>query len=81
MDETNKTYASFIKHQNAIIERLHAENMDLRKASREQDNLNLAHQNFDELLRNCYFNALSKGPKHQASERGQMRTYMLISVQ
>ncbi|KAI7774986.1 hypothetical protein LA080_007498 [Diaporthe eres] len=59
LDETSKTYASFIKDQNAIIERLHAENLALKlKASREHETLNLAHQIFDELLRNRDFNLM-----------------------
>lgn len=65
-----KTFASFIKDQNAIIERLHEENLALKlKASREQDPLNLAHQIFDELLRNRDFNLMSKFPKQDHKEK------------
>lgn len=70
LDETSKTYASFIKDQNAIIERLHAENLALKlKASREHDTLNLAHQIFDELLRNRDFNLMGERPRQKHKER------------
>lgn len=70
LNETSKTYASFIKDQKATIERLHAENLALKlKASREHDTLNLAHQIFDELLRNRDFNLMSKFPRPYRKEK------------
>lgn len=63
LNETNKTYASFIEAQNAEIKSLHAENRALRLVTSKLDALNNMHQIVDEVLRTRDFNA--KG-KHRA---------------
>lgn len=57
LHETGKSYVSFIEAQNAKIESLHAENEALRLQASRQGILNMAHQIFEEVLRNRYFNA------------------------
>lgn len=78
LDDTSKTYASFIKQQNEIIQKLHAENLALTlKASKEQDTLNLAHQIFNELLRNRDFNVLGK---RSPQDRREQSGYRVIAL-
>lgn len=60
LNETHKMYASFIEAQNAKIESLHAKNLALRLTVNKTDNLNMMHQNIDELLRNRGYNAMGK---------------------
>lgn len=60
LNETNKTYASFIEAQNAEIKSLHAENRALRLVTSKLDALNNMHQIVDEVLRTRDFNAKGK---------------------